>query len=125
MPTLDVTEVLDDADICDTFSVIRRTEVVNNFGEPVLTEVQTDGVLGVVSPGSGSLVRSDDMQSLTKTITVVTTFRLQGPSEDIQPDIVVWKGSRFLVTTLDDFTNFGAGHTEAECVSMNLLDPPP
>jgi hypothetical protein len=125
MPTLDVTEILDDPDICDTFSVIQRTETANSFGESTLTETQTDNVVGVVVPGSGTLTREDDHQSLTKTISVVTTFRLQGPSPGFQADIVVWKGSRYLVTTLDDLTNYGAGHVEAECVSVNLVDPPP
>jgi galactose-6-phosphate isomerase len=125
MPLLDVTEVLADPDLADTFSVLRRTETINASGEVVVTSQQINGVVGVVTAGSESLSRGEDFQSLTKTLSVTTTFRLQGPSPGRQPDIVLWGGSQFLVTFIDDFTHFGKGHVEAECVSMTFLDPPP
>jgi hypothetical protein len=125
MPLLDVNEVLTDADLADTFTVVRRAEMVNTFGEMTVTETRNEGVVGVIVPGSERLQRDDDFQSLTKTIEIATPFRLQGPSPGFQPDIIEWGGSRFVITVVDDLTHFGAGHVQASAVSMTYLDPPP
>ncbi len=42
-----------------------------------------------------------------------------------QPDIVKWKGDCFLVKSVDDYTQYGAGMVIAECVSQDFDDAPP
>jgi len=37
----------------------------------------------------------------------------------------VWNGDNYEVRSLSDFSNYGAGFTQADCVSVDLLDLPP
>ncbi len=131
MPDLDITDLLTDPDLTDTFTVIRRLQVVNGFGEVTVTPTTFTNLRGAVFPaGDNSLARQDAFQTQSKSITVATQFRLRGISQDktgaqYQPDIVVWNGDNYEVRSLSDFSNYGAGFTQADCVSVDLLDLPP
>lgn len=132
MPSIDVTDVLLDPMIAgESFSVIRRAEIVNDYGESVQTTQTIPNVVGSVVPlGSNSLLREEAFQTNDKTIRVLTSFRLRGPSksavlQNYQPDIIVWKGDNFVVRTLEDYTQYGAGMVDAECSSIDLVDQAP
>jgi galactose-6-phosphate isomerase len=132
MPDIDVSDLCDDPDIAgDAFSVIRRQEVVgpNGVSTLVLTILPQPGapaIVGSVTPtGDNSLVRAEAYTTQSNTIRVITRFRLRGPSKDgagqsFQPDIVLWKGSHFVVSMLNEWTSFGAGQVEAECTSIDF-----
>lgn len=110
----------------DKFTVIRNKENRSRFGEVIKEPQRFEGLIGAVYPtGSNSLTREEAYQQQAKTITVVTKFRLQGPSPGFQPDTVEWRGSLFIVKSLNDYTQDGAGFIEAECTSVLLEDPPP
>lgn len=131
MPTLDVSDLLDDPDIAgDTFEVIRRIETVTQQGRTGITEVSQGMQVGAVYPtGSNSLSRQDAFQNGAKSISVVTTFRLRMAAQEggvqFQPDIVVWEGDRYIVRELDDYSNYGAGFVRAGCTSIDFIDAPP
>lgn len=134
MPLLDLSRVLVNPLLTDTFTVNRRTQAVNNYGEASTTTVATPDVGGVVFPSDeNDLRRLPDMDVQAKAITVITTFALRGESEtgsgggevQFKPDVVVWNGNNFIVRVVEDYSNYGAGFIRAICSSMDRVDQPP
>lgn len=82
MSFIDVTDVILDPMVAgQTFSVVRRREYINDFGEQQLVAVQVTGVVGQVSPtGDNSLVRDAAFSSQQQTVRVITAYRLRGAS---------------------------------------------
>lgn len=127
MATIDVTELLGDADFVDSFSVIRRVDSVNNYGENVLSESTTSGVVGSVQPASpNDMKRLPDSVRRSDAITVYSVTRI---SPDAYPDVVVWNGKKYQAQTSEDFGNYGAGYTKAICTLIEAgnggATPPP
>ncbi len=132
---IDVTDILADSYIAaDPFLVIRRIETVNAYGEAGNKPPERIDAFGAVYPtGSNSLVREDAYSTGLNTIKVVTQFKLRGPSKEAtnrgtdvpyKPDIILWKGSHYVVVSLNDYSQYGAGFVEAECMSTDYIDPP-
>lgn len=123
MALLDVTQILTDPDLVDIFDVIRRQETVDNTGTSVVTPTTFSRVIGVVtSIGPSSLDRSENYQTFTRSISVVTKFPLRGETTGYQPDIVYWRGDSFVVKAIDPYPQFGPGFWQAECTSMDKTD---
>ena len=134
MPFIDVTDLLTDSFIAgENFTVYRRKENINPFGESIVT-VQIEQAVGQISPTSPSnLVRDPAYSSQYKNLDVITTFRLIGAGQDIstqayQPDLVLWKGNFYIVNKVDDYTHYGAGFVQAICDAfdwtINITDIP-
>lgn len=125
MPNLDVSEVLFDPDLADTFDVRRRTEVVSDVGRSEVTSRTYPRIIGVITPESpADLVRRDDGQMVTHKISVVTMFRLRNASEGVQPDHILYGGAVYTVTNVLPFSRFGKGFTEAIATFMSASKPP-
>lgn len=128
MPLIDVTDVLLDPEIAgETFRVIRRQETVNSLGRSVHTLIRYWATGSVTPTGDNSLIREVAFQTQNKTIKVITTFELRGEGKDragnhYQPDIVVWNHDAFLVKTINDWSRYGAGMIEADCMSQDFAD---
>lgn len=123
-PFLDVSEVLLDPMIADRFIVNRRVQTLDSHGRVALTSTAMNGV-GVVTASSGNdLDRLDDNQRMGRHLTIVTKFRLRGPSPGYQPDTITWKGDTFVVQAIDPYPQYGAGFVQAIAGSMDLLDQP-
>lgn len=133
MPDIDVTDLLSDPDIAgDEFTVKRRQETVNTFGRSVVATVPLDACGPVFPAGDNSLIRQDAFDAEANTITVVTEFRLRGPSKSgglqFKADLVEWprqSGNHYIVRTTNDFSRYGAGMIEAECTSIDFSDEAP
>ena len=131
MPQIDVSDVLLDPVVAgEAFTVQRRIETVNNFGQSTIS-VETFPAVGAITPsGDNSLVRDEAYQTNAKSIQVLTAFRLRGAAKDgagnrYQPDLVLWKGDSFVVRMVSDYSQYGAGFVQADCVSIDLLDQAP
>jgi hypothetical protein len=127
MPTIDVSDLLTDPDLADTFTVLRRQQVTGSNGTITTVTTPTYNVVGVVGPsGDNSLARQAAFETQGKSIQVITKFRLRGATREAgnvyQPDIVVWGGDNFLVVSVSDFTRFGVGFVSVDCTSMDLVD---
>jgi hypothetical protein len=122
MPFLDVTSVLTDPDFADSFTVERRSEVVDEYGRSIQTILpfRTSGVVTVGSPND--LDRPEEYEKFTRSITVVTKARLRGAVQGFQPDVIVWRDSRFVVKAIDLYPHFGAGFYQIEAESMEMVD---
>lgn len=129
---IDVTDVLQSIHIAGTrFSVLRRVEAISDLGIASYTWKTFTDVIGSVQPTSDqSLVREEGYGVSAKTLKVITPFRLHCIAKDesgtnSQPDIVVWKGDYYLVKSVDDYTQYGAGFVEAECSSIDASEIEP
>lgn len=133
MPFVDVTDLLFDPDIAgQRFTVIRRQETVNNYGESTWTHVQAPAIGSVQPEGDNDLDRGDAMDAMPKTIIVVTTFRLRGPSKGpsatrFKPDLIQWGSppNLYIVTSLKSWGSFGRGMVEATATTIPWTDYPP
>lgn len=118
----------------DTFDVIRRSQVRNNFGEPVNTEVVTEGVLGVVDAGSpNEIAIGTDEQHFGQTLSIVTQFLLRGTTKalvngvltEFAPDIVKWSGSYYKVVLVEPYQRYGRGWIQAQLTSQDYIEQAP
>lgn len=121
MPRLDVTDVILDPDFCEAVTARRRTETINDYGESVVSTSDTT-IFAVITFGRSDLARDSDGQNQPQTIVVHTPYRLVGPSEGYQPDVVIWRGRHYVVAKPLDYSQYGRGFVSAECTSIDLLD---
>jgi len=123
MSGMDFSDILVDPLLSDRFSVIRRKEVIDVHGRSTIVATTFPNVVGVVTPISPSdLDRQTDYQKMSRSISVVCSFFLQGEVEGYQPDLVVWRGDQYVVKSIDPYPQFGKGFMQAECTSQDRVD---
>lgn len=117
-----------DPDMTDVFDVVRRAEtVVAGTGRSSVPTPQTfAAVSGVVaSAGRNDLERLEESDRIGRNIVIVTNFALRGPSKDgatrYKPDLVNWRGSAYVVKSLDPYPQFGAGFVQAICGETAMI----
>lgn len=126
MADLDVTEVLEDPDFSDVFTVLRRKDVVSAKGRSTMSTTKIRNVVGVVTPQDPSdNARKDDSQMTARNIEIVTRFRLRAAADGVQPDQVQLTGDPVIYTVKSTklWTRFGPGFIKAQLTSMNAADP--
>jgi galactose-6-phosphate isomerase len=117
MADIDVTEILFDPDFSDEICLIDRVPTVDGFGRNILTEVKFDTV-GCIQPASGKVI-----QRLPEDLRVanMSSFWLHAKIIATAPgkysSVLVFRGTRYLVQTVFDWSNFGEGFTEGICVA--------
>lgn len=116
MGQIDVTELLLDPDFVDPVVLTHRKPLVDNFGQNTLTE-QSFQTVGSVQPISGkTLARLPEALRIAN----VMSFWIQGTivsdGNCQYPDVISFKGVRFAVQMVFDWTNWGAGWCEGTCV---------
>lgn len=116
MARIDVTELLSDPDFVDNVQIVSRQSSENTYGENVITE-STRNLVGSVQPASGKA-----LQRLPEALRVanVSSFWVKGEivatADGKYPDLLVFKGKRYQVQFIFDWTNWGAGWTEGTCI---------
>ena len=115
MASLDVSFLLADPDFADTLTARRLAQTVGSNGRAVSTATDTD-FIGVAFPGAGNLlVRGPDGERVSADMTVVTMHPLSSGSAGNPADEVVWRGNRYTVKSVQDYSNWGAGFVLALC----------
>jgi galactose-6-phosphate isomerase len=118
MPALDVSEILTDPDFAESLTVIRRDQAVNSHGRAVSLPEEIP-ITGVVTGGSSAgLRRAAEYGVNTRAIMVHTQFELRDTHRGELPDLIIWKGTRYIVDRVADYSQYGAGFTSADCLSM-------
>jgi galactose-6-phosphate isomerase len=125
MPTLDVSDIPLCVEFSDTFQIVRRPETISQSGRSVTSQVIATATGTIYPTGDNSLVRQADYELGRRTITCVTNYRLQMAAPGYQPDLVLYRGNQYVVSTVEDFSAFGAGFVVAECSSIIAIDAPP
>src|SRR5271165_5038928 len=117
MAQIDVTDVLSDPDFIDPVSIIDRVPTVNLYGENIVQETATQTV-GSVQPADGRV-----LQRLPEALRVanLSSFWVRGQIVASAPgkytSVIVFKGKRYQVQTIFDWTNWGQGWCEGTCVA--------
>jgi hypothetical protein len=125
MATLDVSPIPVSDPFASRFDVLRRPETITEFGRSATEQVVARGKYGTFYPtGDNRLVRQSDYEHGRKTLTCVTTYRLQQASPGFQPDVVLYRGNRYIVVEVRDFGEYGAGFVEAQLSSTLAQDAP-
>lgn len=126
MVAFDLRDALLAPEFMDNFLVSRRAQAVDNYGRAQNQVLWTRPGIGVVTPATpDQLERLPEQQYQSRTIEIISTFPIQGPSETDSPDIIQWGGDIFVVIALDDWANYGPGFVHAVCTSMDSTDIPP
>jgi hypothetical protein len=122
MPFIDVSDLLYDSYIAgEKFTVYRRTEVVNQYGENLIAVIIFDNIAGQISPHIPSrLLREPSFTSREKYIQVITPWFITGGGVDAlnnlyQPDLVLWKNNLYIVKAAQDYSKYGTGFIVAQC----------
>lgn len=117
MAQVDVTVLLTDPDFVDPIQVLTRTPTINSYGENTIVET-TLNTYGSVQPASGRAV-----QRLPEALRVanVSSFWFKGTivasDPTLYPSILTFRGVRYQVQMVFDWTNFGQGWCEGTCVA--------
>ena len=132
MPTHDVSDAWDQS-FLDDVTVVRQNSVVDQGGWVQVT-TRTFSIKAVVTAASpNDLQRVPEEEYMNKAISVAAiadqnkdgSAVLQGPTDVTLPDELIWHGSKFIVRSVDDYSNYGRGFIQVTAVSIQSVDPPP
>lgn len=116
MAQLDVTDILADPDFMDTgLECERLTQTITGDGLAVNTPTILPFSAVVTSDKGDMLVRLATGERAEGSITVHTRFALSDGSTGQTADIVRWRGRRYTVTLVNDYSHFGRGFVAATC----------
>lgn len=132
MPLIDVTDILFDTDIAgQVFTVYRRKEVVNAYGESVVKIKVIPNQVGSIQPsGDQTVIREGEYDAQNQQIKICCVFRLRGVTrgpggKTYKPDRIAWGGNLYEVTSPNEWEDFGRGFIEADAIEVNWTDFPP
>lgn len=117
MAQIGVSELMSDPDFVDAIQLVTRVPRINSLGENTLQECAVTSV-GSVQPASGKVV-----QRLPEALRVadISSFWFKGVIIASAPgkysSILVFRGRRYQVQTVSDWSNWGPGYTEGTCVA--------
>lgn len=116
MALLGVNELMHDPDFVDTIQIILRTTKINSLGENKTEERCVDAV-GSIQPADGGVIaRLPEALRYAN----VSSFWIEGElpvtGAGKYPAVLVFRGNRYQVQMIFDFTNFGPGYTEGVCI---------
>lgn len=117
MAQLDVTELMTDPDFVDVMFQVSRKSATNSYGEIIITECRNKTV-GSVQPADGKTV---ERLPEAERISNLMSFWINGTIVAAEPgkytDILIFKGQRFQVKNVFDWTTWGRGWCEGLCVA--------
>ncbi len=117
MANIDVTELMSDPDFVDDMKVVTRVPRVNNLGENTFQE-QTFSTFGSVQPADAKTVDKlpDELR-----VEDLSSFWFKGEIIASKParysTVLIFKGQRYQVKKVSDWSNFGRGYTQGVCVA--------
>lgn len=124
MPSIDVTDVLEDPDFLDTITVTVTTRTIGANGRATDSAASPVTVSAVVTPAGQRLIQQSDGSLRDGAIEIYTTFAISGGTKTSDtlsrlPDAVQWHGRGYIVQSVDDWSAYGAGWWHA---TANLQD---
>lgn len=116
MARLDVTDILTDPDFMDSTLICERNaQTVGADGMAAVTATQLP-FSGVVTSNNGDILeRIATGERIKGSITIHTRFLLNDGSAGYTADIVQWRGRRYTVSSVNDYSHFGRGFIVADC----------
>lgn len=117
MALVDVSELLSDPDFVDPIEVITRVPTVDGLGQNSVSESTLSSFGSVQSVSGKELERIPEaLRNLD-----VRSFFFKGTITATSPgkysSVLVFRGARFQVKHVNDWSNYGAGYCEGFCVA--------
>lgn len=117
MANLDVSDLMGDPDFVDPIQVVTRVPSVNHLGELALLE-QIESTFGSVQPANYRTVQKlPDALRVANVCSFWVKGKIIASDPGKYPSVLVFKGVRYQVQTVADWSNFGQGYTEGTCVA--------
>lgn len=116
MARLDVTEILTDPDFVDTNLVCERsTQAIGTDGIAV-NSTKDLRFSGVVTSDQGDILeRMPGVERIKGSINIHSRFILNDGAPNQTADVVRWRGRRYTVSNVNDYSHFGRGFMVATC----------
>lgn len=125
MPLLDVSFILDDPLLSDTFSLTRRAETIGDNGRVTVVTTVFNDLHGVVTQQDpASIMKQQEGQYVPRSIFVATRFRARNASVGYQPDVITWAGEEYFVKQVLPYSRYGAGFCEIIASTQAATDQP-
>lgn len=115
MAYMDMSDAFDPSFLED-FSVIRRHERIVD-GRTVVTPTTFEAYGTICAATPNQLNNLPEGRSAERGISVVTQLHLKCAEAGYQPDLLVWRGSQYLVTAIDNYPHIGVGFFQIVAVS--------
>ena len=116
MALLDVSEVLFDPDFMDSSLVVTATTQTIGANGLAVNATIDQTFSGVVTNNNGDMLqRLADGERVTGNILIHTVYRLSAGKGYRAADVVTWRGQKYTVKGIVDYTNFGRGFIVADC----------
>lgn len=117
MALIDVSELMVDPDFVDKMVLVTRVSKVNNLGQNVLTEA-FENSFGSIQPASGqTLERLPEAMRNVNMVSFWFKGKIIATAAGKYSSLLIFKGSRFNVKTVFDWTNWGEGWSEGLCIA--------
>jgi hypothetical protein len=116
MANIDVNDIIADPDLVDPMILVHRQACVDTLGSNRIKETAFT-TWGIIQPASGkALQRLPEALRLAnvRSFWVKGTIITDGNGQ--YPDILVYRGTRFQVQTVMDWSNYGEGWAEGTCI---------
>jgi cytoplasmic iron level regulating protein YaaA (DUF328/UPF0246 family) len=117
MAEIDVSELLTDPDFVDVMTLVTRFPLTTTLGENIMTE-QTFESVGSVQPADyrtlqriPEALRNENISSFWFKGKIIST------EDGKYSSIIVFKGQRYQVLKVADWSNWGQGYCEGICVA--------
>lgn len=121
MPALDVTLCLTDPMFLTRGLICtRNAQSIDSEGIATNTPA-TFTFAGVVTNDTGDvLVRSGEGSKIQANINIHTRFKLVAGNDDLDADVVTYKGNQYTVVSVADWSDYGRGFVKASCELISL-----
>ena len=120
MGAIDISDVLCDPDMVDPIIHIYRSSCVNSLGQNELTEQGTPTFGSVQSVSGKTLQRIPEAFRVVGVMSFWIKGKIITDGRGRYPDVLVFRGDRYLVQVVFDWTNWGQGWCEGTCVRERL-----
>lgn len=116
MALIDVSDIVTDPDFMDSGLVCERNaQTVDDDGLATNTTTKTRFSAVVTSNNGDILERMAAGERIKGSITLHTRFALREGRAGFTADVVEWRGRRYTVSEVMDYSNFGRGFFAANC----------
>lgn len=124
MALTDVTDAMFDPDFADELLCERIEEIVgeNGLASHIPTQIRFYACVTVDKPDA--LYGSADGRRIAGAITVHTAFQLFDGRDGLTADELIFRGRRYTVAHVSDYSHFGQGFVAATCDLLPLTGGP-
>jgi hypothetical protein len=116
MANIDVSELMSDPDFVDQIQVITRTPYVDYLGQNKIQSMLSNTVGSVQPADVATIQKLPDAMRVENLYSFWVKMELVTSDPGKYSSILVFRGRRYQVKTVANWSNFGEGFSEGVCV---------